>query len=202
MLKQILTLPTRTADAAVYVLSGILPVEAQIHIRTLVLFNNICNQADNSIEKNLTRRQLIAKSNESSSWFIEIKYIPVLRKYNLWEESWYLDNSPKKSVWTSTVKRNNYEHWSKSITQSIPYYKSLQYLSCENLEKGTLHPILKINCKSKGDLRRLPIKLKLLTEAYILQSNRIKIYKNELNILCLLCEKDGETIEHFILDCE
>jgi hypothetical protein len=118
MLKQILSLPTRTADAAVYVLSGILPVEAQIHIRTLVLFNNICNQADNSIEKNLARRQLIVKSNESSSWFIEIKYIPVLR-----EASWYLDNSPKKSVWTSTVKRNIYEHWSKSITESIPFYK-------------------------------------------------------------------------------
>ena len=71
MLKQILSLPTRTADAAVYVLSGILPVEAQIHIRTLGY--NICNQADNSIEKNLARRQLIVKSNESSSWFIEIK---------------------------------------------------------------------------------------------------------------------------------
>jgi hypothetical protein len=87
MLKQILSLPTRTVDAAVYVLSRILPVEAQIHMRTLVLFNNICNQADNSIENNLTRRQLIAKSNESSSWFIEIKYIPVLRKYNLREAS-------------------------------------------------------------------------------------------------------------------
>jgi hypothetical protein len=43
MLKQILSLPTSTADAAVYVLSGILSVEAQIHIRTLVLFINICN---------------------------------------------------------------------------------------------------------------------------------------------------------------
>jgi hypothetical protein len=69
-------------------------------------------------------------------------------------------------------------------------------------KKGKLHPILKINCKSKGDLHRLPIKLKLLTGAYILQTNRIKMYKNELNTLCLLCEKDGETIEHFILDCE
>ena len=75
-------------------------------------------------------------------------------------------------------------------------------MSCENLEKGTLHPILKINCKSKGDIHRLPIKLKLLTGAYILQSNRIHIDKNELSALCLLCEKDGETIEHFILDCE
>jgi hypothetical protein len=35
MLKQILSLPTRTADAAVYVLSGILPVEAQIHKRII-----------------------------------------------------------------------------------------------------------------------------------------------------------------------
>jgi hypothetical protein len=52
------------------------------------------------------------------------------------------------------------------------------------------------------NLHRLPIKLKLLTGAYILQSNRIKMHKNELNALCLLCEKDGETIEHFILDCE
>lgn len=108
MLKQILSLPTRTAGAAVYVLSGLLPVEAQIHIRTLGLFNNICNQADNSVEKNLARRQLIVKSNESNSWFIEIKYTP--RKYNLQEASWYLDTPSKKYVWTSTMKRQIYEH--------------------------------------------------------------------------------------------
>ena len=28
------------------------------------------------------------------------------------------------------------------------------------------------------------------------------MYKNEPNTLCLLCKKDGETIKHFILDCE
>ena len=28
------------------------------------------------------------------------------------------------------------------------------------------------------------------------------MFKNELNALCLLCEKEGETIEHLILDCE
>jgi hypothetical protein len=46
MIKQILSLPTRTADPAVYILSGLLPVEARIHIhvRALELFNNICNQ--------------------------------------------------------------------------------------------------------------------------------------------------------------
>jgi hypothetical protein len=42
----------------VYILSGLLPVEAQIHIRALGLFNNICNQAEDSVEKTLARRQV------------------------------------------------------------------------------------------------------------------------------------------------
>ena len=75
-------------------------------------------------------------------------------------------------------------------------------MSCDNLEKGKLHPILKINYSSKGDLHRLPTKLKLLTGSYIFQSNRLKMFKNEANILCLLCSKDKENYEHFILDCE
>jgi hypothetical protein len=78
MIKQILSLPTRTADPAVYILSGLLPVETQIHIRALRLFNNICNQADGSVEKTLARRQLIVKSNKSNSWFIEIKSKPIV----------------------------------------------------------------------------------------------------------------------------
>ena len=154
MLKQILSLPTRTADPAVYMLSGLLPVEAQIHIRALGLFNNICNQAEDSVEKTLARRLLIVKSNESNSWFIEIKNI--LRKYNMLEAWWYLDNAPKKAIWTTAVKRKIHEHWSKPIVESTPYYNGLRYLSCVNLEKGKLHPILKINCSSKGDLHRLP----------------------------------------------
>jgi hypothetical protein len=47
--------------------------------------------------------KLIVKSNESNSWFIEIKNI--LRKYNILEAWWYLDNAPKKAIWTIAVKR-------------------------------------------------------------------------------------------------
>jgi hypothetical protein len=39
MLKQILSLPTRTADAAAYVLSGILSVEAQFPIINSMPYN-------------------------------------------------------------------------------------------------------------------------------------------------------------------
>ena len=42
-LKMILSLPVNTADPAVYVLSGTIPVEATIHKRALTFFGNICN---------------------------------------------------------------------------------------------------------------------------------------------------------------
>jgi hypothetical protein len=56
LLKQLLSLPSNTPDPAVYLLSGKLPVEAQLHIRALHFFNNICNQEEKSIEKLLARQ--------------------------------------------------------------------------------------------------------------------------------------------------
>jgi hypothetical protein len=66
------------AEITVNILTGILPIEAQLHIRALGLFNNICNQLESSIEKSLARRQLLIKNNESASWFIVYRmYVPV-----------------------------------------------------------------------------------------------------------------------------
>ena len=81
LLKQVLLLPPNTPDPAVYLLSGTLPVEAQLHIRALSFFNNICNQEEKSIEKLSARQQLRIKTIKSNSWFIEIK--KMLIKYNL-----------------------------------------------------------------------------------------------------------------------
>ena len=42
----------------VYILTGILPIEAQIHIKALTFFNNVCHQDEKNTEKKLARRQL------------------------------------------------------------------------------------------------------------------------------------------------
>lgn len=68
-LKQILSLPTSCPDPAVYILSGICPIEAQIHIKVLTFYNNICHQSEASIEKSLARRQLTVRGDNSNSWF-------------------------------------------------------------------------------------------------------------------------------------
>ena len=162
MLKQILSLPPMLADIAVYILTGVLPIEPEIHIRALNLFNNICHQSESSVEKMLAKRQLRLKGNDSSSWFIAIKII--LRKYDLLEAVWYLDNPVKKSIWTALIKKTVYKYWCKSIADMKPLYSGLQYLSYENLGNGKTHPIFKVNCHSPVDIVRMPVKLKLLTE--------------------------------------
>ena len=58
MLKQILSLPPNVSDIAVYILIGVLPIEPQIHIRTLSLFNNICHQSESSAEMFLNKTSI------------------------------------------------------------------------------------------------------------------------------------------------
>ena len=73
MLKQILSLTINVADPAVYIISGQLPAEAEIHKRAFTLFGNICRSGNTSMEWRIAERQLSIKNMNSNSWFIEIK---------------------------------------------------------------------------------------------------------------------------------
>ena len=93
-LKMILSLPETVADPAVYVLSGTAPIECVIHKRALTLYVNICRLSEDTVEKQLARRQLSVKGYRGSSWFVEIRKL--LLKYGLppaWE---LLDDPPTK----------------------------------------------------------------------------------------------------------
>ena len=70
LLKRILSLPPNVPDSALYVISGLLPVQAQIDITCLTLFNNICRQNDDTLEKRLAFCQLNMKENDSTSSLI------------------------------------------------------------------------------------------------------------------------------------
>jgi hypothetical protein len=137
-------------------------VESAVHLginRTTLLTENMTINVEENIKK--ARRSayglicfIIRFWNSSSCAsgvaFGIINPIPYINKTgvmyvlsnNMLEAWWYLDNAPKKAIWTTAVKRKIHEHWSKPIVESTPYYNSLQYLSCVNLEKGKLHPII------------------------------------------------------------
>ena len=105
-------------NPAVDILTGILPIEAQIHIKTLIFFN--VYQGEKNTEKKLARRQLTVKEDSSNSWFICVNKI--LRKYDLKEAYNYLDNPIKKSRWISLVKSRVNDHWCTQLTTLAQLY--------------------------------------------------------------------------------
>ena len=66
-MKLLLSIPFTTADPAVYILSGAIPVEAKIDNRALTLFGNISRLTSSSIEKRIAHRQLNVKGQMSNS---------------------------------------------------------------------------------------------------------------------------------------
>jgi hypothetical protein len=70
LLRQLLSLTINVADPAVYMISGLLPLEAEIHTKVFTMFGNISRVCKNSIEGKLSERQLHVKSLDSNSWFI------------------------------------------------------------------------------------------------------------------------------------
>jgi len=58
LLKHIQHLPTRTANSAVLILAGLLPIESELHKRMLSVFRNIVDNKD-SMEYKIAFRQLV-----------------------------------------------------------------------------------------------------------------------------------------------
>ena len=83
----------------------------------------------------------------------------------------------------------------------VPYYGKLCFMNCELYTPGKIHPLLQLDTQSVKDNTRLPSKLKFLCGSYVLQANRHKFDKSEVDPACVLCKRSEESIEHFLLTC-
>ena len=96
-----------------YILSGQLTVEAEIHKKRLILYGKILKKE--CVEKEMARRQLAVKDSTSKSWFVALREI--LYKYCLPNAQELLDNPPEKLAWKVMVRRHVNELWKKIIIQ-------------------------------------------------------------------------------------
>ncbi|KAH3801869.1 hypothetical protein DPMN_155531 [Dreissena polymorpha] len=85
-------------------------VEAQIHKKALVLFNNVCHQNKNAVERRLAERQLTVKTGKSNSWFIEVRRL-----------FWWYELGEAEDLLKTPVKK---EQWKRSVSKSVSLWKT------------------------------------------------------------------------------
>jgi hypothetical protein len=140
------------------------------------------------------------KAINNNSWFSKIRQI--LAIYELPSSHNILDFPPTKNAWKKMVNKAVDEYWIEHIKKMSTYFKSLGYLNASNYSNGKAHAALASVQTSARDNARLPVKLRLLTGTYYLQSNKAAFNQNRIDPTCLVCHMEPETLEHFLLDCK
>lgn len=198
-IKHILSIPVKAADPVVYILTGLLPMEGLIDLKSLNFFRNICTQEEESMERRILERQLQVKSTRSKSWAICIQNL--LWKYDLQDIQYYLTSHLTKQEWKNLVESKVVTYWKHRIELASQSYSSLKYLN-KQYTYGEYHPLLQVPCRSSFEVSRMPARMRILTGTITLQSTRAKFNQNDVDPRCVLCHEEPETVEHFLYNCE
>jgi hypothetical protein len=162
MIKQVLSLPINTA---IYIISGLLPAEVEVHKRAIILYGCICRSGKTSTEWKIAERQLSIKNSKSKSWFIDIKRLFI--KYGIGDPYKFLDTVLSKYQWKSLIKSKIHSYWISTISEICNLYSSLKYLK-GSYKIGQCHPLATTISANMRDIIRIPIRLKMATGTYIL----------------------------------
>ena len=196
-LKQVMHLHERTADSAVYLLSGQLPLVADLHKRILGTLGSVLRSS--SIEREIAERQIILKDYKSKSWFVYVNSI--LSQYKLPSTLDLLSTEFSKNAWKQTVDNKINAYWVDKIKLEASEKSSLRFLNTQKYEIGEVHYVWKNAGFNLMAIKKAGMKARLMTGTYVLQSNRAKFNQYSVNPTCLLCGEDPEDLEHFLLKC-
>ena len=195
LIRDLQGLPKRTANAAVYLLIGRLPLRADLDCRILSLMGAISRAEPDDTLKQLAFRQLAL--GNSKSWFINA--LNTANKYFLPLEA-YLNDPWGKGSWKRMVKRAVQAHWIASLIQEAGNKSSLKYLRLDLCKKGSPHPIWSSCRKHTRAIQATAIRAKLLTGTFPLQYNLKRTNQHDTDI-CRLCDGGSEDTQHFLLTC-
>ena len=189
-------LPKSTATPALYLLMGVPPMEAQVHIRTLNFFASALKRPE-SIEYRLIERQLAMKSSSSHSWVWYAQAL--LKRYGLPSAFSLLQDRPKKEQWKKSVRAAVSKAWEtdlKSQTKNMPTLNLLNLNAC-NLH--TTHPVWRLGAADPLTAVKATTKAKMLVQRYPLFYSRTSGV--HYGHPCPLCNGGPETLAHFLIMC-
>ena len=195
-LRAVQVLPKATARPASYLLLGVLPLEAQWHINTLVFFASALRRPG-SIERDVIQRQLVMKDESSLSWVWHVQKL--LYKYSLPSAFELLQNVPEKLPWKKAVKKTVYQVWLKQLKRDAHNKSTLAYINLAACNLQDTHPVWQLGAADTLTVIKATTKAKLLVQRYPLYYSRTS--GNNYGRNCPLCKEMPETLGHFLFHC-
>lgn len=193
ILRSILGLPDRVAISSLYMLSGMMPIEAIIHTRSLCFLRSIL--VNDGPTRNIIIRQFIMKKDSSKSWVIYIQKL--LQKYSLPSLKECIESLPPKQIWKEKVKKAVAITIKIVIEEEAAEKSTLKFLN-PSFDVNYHQAIL--NIKNPREIKRVNVKLRMLTGTYMVQDTEHK-FKRAKNNVCQLCKEEKEDITHMLTTC-
>ncbi|CAC5386914.1 unnamed protein product [Mytilus coruscus] len=197
-LRHIQSLPERTSNAAVLLLIGALPIEAEIHKRCLSLLLSLLNCGNDKIHQILTR-QITTNFDNNKSFFTRI--MDILEMYGLPSITQLQKNTPKKEHWKNSIKIKVDKFWYEKTLADVENKSSLTFLNTSNLEPNKPHHVWNVKQLPRFELRKAIIKARVMTGTYILQADKYKFTHYNVEATCQLCCSGNEEVIHFLTTC-
>ena len=194
LFKQLQSMADNTADPVVYVLIGLLPIEATYDKHLVSL---MAAALKDHFFNNLALSQFAKKSPNSSSWFIYCQ--KGLSKYKHTTPAECLISNIDPTSWATKTKKAIEAYCTQALADQADVYSSLRYLKPQSNLAHKSHPVWSTSLRDARSTRAAIINAKLLTGTYRLQANRAAFNQRENNPECLLCHKGPEDRKHFLL---
>ena len=126
----------------------------------------------------------------------------VLRQYGLPSTMDLLDVSYTKAQWRGMYVQAVDWYWKDKILAEAAEKSSLKYM---NTQKYSIWQAQLVWCDAGHDImsvQKAGWKARLMTGTYMLQATRARFNQHQVDPACLLCCKEPENVEHFLLRCE
>ena len=192
-LKELHTLPRRTASCAIYLLCGTPTLEALLDVQISSLLTRVSRHTDSPLVQ-IGRFQLATKNTRTNSWFLYAA--KRLSRYKIDIIS-VLDGLTRYNDIKSTIM----DYWTSQLREDAYLKSTLCYLDATacNLQKP--HSIWSTSGTKPAETRKAIQKARLLTGTYLLQSNKAAFNQHRIDSTCPLCGLEQEDRQHMILKC-
>jgi len=197
-LRQLMSLPDRTANEAVHLLIGLPPITAFIHAKALGLLGAISRSPD-SLLHHIGLRQLSVKDLRSPSWFIYL--FQITSQYGLPSPHELFQAPIKKHKWKIMVRKAVYEFYKDQLIQDARSKSTLEFMDLDALNLDSPAKCLMNPDPTETDVTRSRTFLRLLTGTYIFLATQARFNQYPVDPTCQLCRTEPEDMVHFLATC-